>query len=171
MRGISDSGAEAQFVRATRFWASLSPHTDGFYVNDMAGGVTPEAVAANYGVNFPRLAALKVRYDAGDHFRLNASIRRNWRESRTIRQANPTCSLRHRPGLNPGDSLRPRTGRGLQMRHKRSNQDRRPGRTSRCSRSPNCVVRARPGSVTCGETRKMLPTYKADSAVPSPTAA
>ena len=71
----STDDAEDHINYGAQFWESLRPHSRGFYVNDMAGGVTPEAVAADYGPNFPRLATLKARYDPTDLFRLNANIR------------------------------------------------------------------------------------------------
>jgi hypothetical protein len=65
-------GRHADHVRQT--WARLQPFTRGFYVNDMAGGVTPLEVAANYGANAARLAAAKARWDPQNLFRLNANI-------------------------------------------------------------------------------------------------
>jgi hypothetical protein len=61
-----------EYIRQT--WARLQPFTHGFYVNDMAGGVSPPEVAANYGRNAARLAALKGRWDPQNLFRLNANI-------------------------------------------------------------------------------------------------
>jgi FAD/FMN-containing dehydrogenase len=59
---------------AAQIWDRLNPFTHGFYVNEMAGGVSPSEVAANYGANAPRLAALKRRWDPRNLFRLNANI-------------------------------------------------------------------------------------------------
>jgi len=55
-------------------WKRLYAFTDGFYVNDMAGGVTPTEVVENYGANAARLVALKTRWDPLNLFRLNANI-------------------------------------------------------------------------------------------------
>ena len=61
-----------EYIRQT--WQRLQPFTRGFYVNDMAGGVSPLEVAANYGPNAARLAAVKARWDPQNLFRLNANI-------------------------------------------------------------------------------------------------
>ncbi len=61
-----------EYIRQT--WARLQPFTRGFYVNDMAGGVSPPEVAANFGPNAARLAAVKARWDPQNLFRLNANI-------------------------------------------------------------------------------------------------
>ena len=55
------------------YWASLLPHTEGFYTNDLHG----ESVGrnrANYRGNLERLVALKNRYDPDNLFRMNANI-------------------------------------------------------------------------------------------------
>lgn len=67
-------GAREQQDFARRFWSDLLPYTSGFYTNDMAGGVSPEAVAANFGGNYQRLARIKAMVDPGNLFRLNANI-------------------------------------------------------------------------------------------------
>lgn len=67
-------GAPPHAEAANRTWGRLKSLTSGFYVNDMAGGVTPTEVAVDYGANAARLAAVKARYDPGNLFRLNANI-------------------------------------------------------------------------------------------------
>jgi len=67
-------GREGQAAEAGRIWDRLAPFSRGFYVNEMAGGVSPAEIAANYGSNAPRLAAAKARWDPGNLFRLNANI-------------------------------------------------------------------------------------------------
>lgn len=68
-RGSAEHGEGARQI-----WSRLQPFTSGFYVNDMAGGVSPSEVADNYGVNAERLAAVKASWDPGNLFRLNANI-------------------------------------------------------------------------------------------------
>jgi FAD/FMN-containing dehydrogenase len=67
-------GAERHLAFARQAWARLQPFTRGFYVNDMAGAVNPSEVAANYGANAARLAAIKAHWDPQNLFRLNANI-------------------------------------------------------------------------------------------------
>jgi FAD/FMN-containing dehydrogenase len=62
-----------QWVRAG--WKSLDPLTDGFSVNELAHDDPSRRVRSTYGDNYPRLVALKKRYDPGNLFRLNANIR------------------------------------------------------------------------------------------------
>jgi FAD/FMN-containing dehydrogenase len=55
------------------YWASVEPHTRGFYSND--GDNEPQQkLRRNYGGNYDRLLALKNQYDPGNLFRLNANI-------------------------------------------------------------------------------------------------
>ena len=56
-----------------QYWAAIEPHTQGFYTNDIVD-VTQKEVDKNYGRNYPRLLALKNRYDPANLFRLNANI-------------------------------------------------------------------------------------------------
>ena len=69
------SGAErsTQWVRGV--WAKLDPFTNGFYVNTDVGDDPQRRIRAAYGDNYPRLAALKKRYDPANLFRLNANIK------------------------------------------------------------------------------------------------
>jgi hypothetical protein len=67
-----DAASQLDFARQT--WARFQPFARGFYVNDMAGGVTASEVAFNYGGNAARLSAVKAGYDPQNLFRLNANI-------------------------------------------------------------------------------------------------
>lgn len=56
-------------------WAQVEPLTHGQYVNLAATDDRDTRVHAAYGDNYPRLAALKKRYDPNNLFRLNANIK------------------------------------------------------------------------------------------------
>src|SRR5690606_30254552 len=56
-----------------QYWRALEPHTRGFYTNDAVEEPQRQR-AHNYAGNWPRLAALKTRYDPTNRFRLNANI-------------------------------------------------------------------------------------------------
>ncbi|HEY0767840.1 MAG TPA: BBE domain-containing protein [Steroidobacteraceae bacterium] len=60
---------------ARRAWAQLEPLTRGHYVNLANSEDRDSRVHAAYGDNYPRLAALKKRYDPANLFRLNANIK------------------------------------------------------------------------------------------------
>jgi FAD/FMN-containing dehydrogenase len=68
-----DTEREIDWVR--RAWAKIEPQTRGQYVNLAATDDREARVHAAYGDNYPRLAALKKRYDPGNLFRLNANIK------------------------------------------------------------------------------------------------
>ena len=56
-----------------QYWATIEPHTDGFYTNDVVDE-SQQRVDENYLGNYPRLRALKNRYDPTNLFRLNANV-------------------------------------------------------------------------------------------------
>jgi hypothetical protein len=56
-----------------QYWATIEPHTDGFYTNDVIDE-SQQRVDENYLGNYPRLRALKNRYDPTNLFRLNANV-------------------------------------------------------------------------------------------------
>ena len=64
-----------EWVRSA--WARLEPFTQGYYVNlgETEQSAHEHRVRAAYGENYPRLAALKKRYDPTNLFRLNANIK------------------------------------------------------------------------------------------------
>jgi len=68
-----DTAREIDWVR--RAWAKIEPQTRGQYVNLAASDDREARVHAAYGANYPRLAALKKRYDPANLFRLNANIK------------------------------------------------------------------------------------------------
>ncbi|MEP7243970.1 MAG: FAD-binding protein [Gammaproteobacteria bacterium] len=57
-----------------KYWASIEPHTAGFYTND-AIDETQKQLDENYLGNYPRLVALKNQYDPANLFRLNANVK------------------------------------------------------------------------------------------------
>ncbi len=59
---------------ARQVWKKLEPFTDGFYVNTLATDDPHQRVRATYGENYPRLVALKDRYDPTNLFRMNANV-------------------------------------------------------------------------------------------------
>jgi len=65
----------APHVRAIKtLWGSLSPFTNGFYVNE-ADDDNAAFTNKNYQGNYPRLLDIKRRFDPENIFRLNANIR------------------------------------------------------------------------------------------------
>ena len=76
MIGFWDDPANAasnmQWVKSG--WKGVEPLTNGFYVNEVAHDDPANHVVATYVGNYPRLVALKKRYDPTNLFRLNANI-------------------------------------------------------------------------------------------------
>jgi FAD/FMN-containing dehydrogenase len=68
----ADNEANTRWVRD--YYAAIAPLSQpGGYVN-FASSDDQEKVAANYGVNYPRLQQVKRRYDPGNLFHLNQNI-------------------------------------------------------------------------------------------------
>jgi FAD/FMN-containing dehydrogenase len=66
----------AEHIRWIRdYWATLEPFSRGFYVNDADPNATAETLNANYLGNYPRLVAVKNKYDPTNLFRLNANVK------------------------------------------------------------------------------------------------
>jgi FAD/FMN-containing dehydrogenase len=56
-------------------WKIMQPvSTGGVYVNELGLDETDERIRGAYGINYPRLARLKAKYDPGNLFRLNANV-------------------------------------------------------------------------------------------------
>lgn len=64
---------ESRIAAVRGAWKIIEPLTAGFYVNSMSEEMYGK-VDANYGRNYPRLVALKNKYDPGNLFRLNANV-------------------------------------------------------------------------------------------------
>jgi FAD/FMN-containing dehydrogenase len=69
----ADVDRRTGWVRDT--WSRIEPMTRGQYVNLAATDDRESRVHAAYGDNYPRLAAIKKRYDPNNLFRLNANIK------------------------------------------------------------------------------------------------
>ena len=65
--------ASADITWLKQYWASIEPHIQGFYTNDLIDE-TQAQVDANYLGNYSRLVALKNRFDPTNLFRLNANV-------------------------------------------------------------------------------------------------
>jgi hypothetical protein len=68
----SDPTRHVEWLR--KYWASIEPHTAGFYTNDVVDE-TQKQVDENYLGNYTRLVALKSKYDPTNLFRLNANVK------------------------------------------------------------------------------------------------
>jgi hypothetical protein len=71
---VGDKDPAPHIEAARTYWKGIEPFTRGFYVNDMAREVTAKAINENYRGNYPRLVALKSKYDPTNLFRLNANV-------------------------------------------------------------------------------------------------
>lgn len=70
------AGDPAPHIQATReYWKMLEPYTRGFYINDLAREATSEEINQNFRGNYPRMLALKKKYDPTNLFRLNANVK------------------------------------------------------------------------------------------------
>lgn len=67
----NDETSHVEYIRS--HWDALAPATDGYYSVDTSDE-SREVMHRNYQGNFPRLQALKNRYDPTNLFRLNANI-------------------------------------------------------------------------------------------------
>jgi FAD/FMN-containing dehydrogenase len=69
-----EAGPDAAVSYLRKYWATLEPHTYGYYTNESADE-SHEVRDANYQGNFARLVQIKNQYDPTNLFRLNANIR------------------------------------------------------------------------------------------------
>lgn len=75
MSGWRHGDDPADHIAATRrYWSTLEKFTRGFYINDMPRETTASDINANYRGNYPKLVALKTKYDPSNLFRLNANV-------------------------------------------------------------------------------------------------
>ena len=65
---------ERMIAWARDYWAALHPHSAGGAYLNMMMDEGPDQVAAAYRDNYPRLAAIKARYDPDNLFRVNQNI-------------------------------------------------------------------------------------------------
>jgi FAD/FMN-containing dehydrogenase len=68
----TDPAPHIEYLR--KYWKTVEPHISGFYTNDVVDE-TQKQVDENYLGNFPRLLALKNKYDPANLFRLNANVK------------------------------------------------------------------------------------------------
>ena len=72
---VPGDGAQRTTEWVRHAWTQFEPLTHGNYVNLASTDDRDSRVHAAYGDNYPRLAALKKRYDPANLFRLNANIK------------------------------------------------------------------------------------------------
>ena len=70
--GDDPASNEAGIAGVREFYKAMEPHMIGFYTN--LNEDSEQRTWGNYGQNYPRLVALKNRYDPTNLFRLNANI-------------------------------------------------------------------------------------------------
>ena len=76
--GVSNDPADVPAISAwsKQYWDALHPHSaGGAYVNMMMDDEGEDRIRASYRGNYPRLAAVKKRYDPANLFRVNQNIR------------------------------------------------------------------------------------------------
>ncbi len=66
----ADTESRRAAVRAA--WDQVAPFTAGYYVN--LSDAAKDTVSRNYGGNYPRLVALKKKFDPTNQFRLNSNV-------------------------------------------------------------------------------------------------
>jgi hypothetical protein len=69
-----EAGPDQAVGYLRKYWATIEPHTYGYYTNETADE-SHEARDANYQGNFARLVKIKNQYDPTNLFSLNANIR------------------------------------------------------------------------------------------------
>jgi FAD/FMN-containing dehydrogenase len=75
--GVDPDPAGAPFLKswATDYWQAVHPHNlAGAYPNFMMADEGEGRIKASFGSNFPRLAALKQKFDPHNLFRVNQNI-------------------------------------------------------------------------------------------------
>jgi FAD/FMN-containing dehydrogenase len=76
--GVHPDASEAARIKswATAYWQAVHPHNlAGAYPNFMMADEGEARVRASFGDNYPRLAALKQKFDPGNLFQVNHNIR------------------------------------------------------------------------------------------------
>jgi FAD/FMN-containing dehydrogenase len=76
--GVSSDPADASTIKtwATDYWQAVHPHNlDGAYPNFMMADEGEARIRASFGANYPRLAALKQKFDPDNLLQVNQNIR------------------------------------------------------------------------------------------------
>jgi FAD/FMN-containing dehydrogenase len=66
-----DPAEHIAYIR--KYWATLEPHTHGFYTNEISNE-SHKIVSRNYQGNYDRLVEIKNAYDPTNLFRRNANV-------------------------------------------------------------------------------------------------